>query len=318
MERGRRAVALLAHQQLAGDGLDGRRRARSLRSVARAVHHRAGPLVDRRRHDGGQRSGDALDVRRQRSRRDGGARSGQPTDRSAAAERRGRHRRIQARRSRRLAAGRHVLQSDLRQHHQPRFRGSRAADRRARGNQLVAAARPAPPPPTAATTWTPFATVPAKTGSSAPSSGSIAVSADGNTFVWVPRGGTPSYSRTTSTEKAGTTWTASTGLTAGMLVAADRVNPSKFYARRPERDRREHRRGRDVRAGVARRRPGGRDRCSESKGTSGSRRAPGLLHSQDSGATFQPVAAVNGATAVGFGMPAGRAEPTRPSTWRAP
>ncbi len=151
-------------------------------------------------------------------------------------------------------------------------------------------------------TWTPFATVPAKTGSSASNSGSIAVSADGNTFVWVPKGGTPSYSRTTSTEKAGTTWTASTGLAAGMLVAADRVNPSKFYA--------------GGRSGIFVSTDGGATFGQVSTASSGRPRpvfgiggdvwiptSAGLLHSQDSGATFQPVTAVNGATAVGFGMP---------------
>ena len=48
--------------------------------------------------------------------------SRQPFDRSAAAERPGRHRGIQARRSGRLAPERHVRQSDLRQHNEPRFR----------------------------------------------------------------------------------------------------------------------------------------------------------------------------------------------------
>ena len=36
---------------------------------------------------------------------------------------------------------------------------------------------------------------PAATGTSTPNSGSIAVSADGGTFVWVPKSGTPSYSQ---------------------------------------------------------------------------------------------------------------------------
>jgi hypothetical protein len=151
-------------------------------------------------------------------------------------------------------------------------------------------------------TWTPFATVPPKTGSSAPSSGSIAVSADGNTFVWVPKGGTPSYSRATSTEKAGTTWSASTGLAAGMLVAADRVNPSKFYA--------------GGRNGLVVSTDGGATFVQVSTAPAGRPRpvfgvegdvwvptSTGLLRSQDSGATFQPLTAVNGATAVGFGMP---------------
>jgi len=82
------------------------------------------------------------------------------------------------------------------------------------------------------TTWTPFVTVPA----ASQGSGSIAVSADGTTFLWapqVPRGATtkplPSLSR-----DHGATWTAvgpAAGAPApGAQVAADRVNPSKFYA----------------------------------------------------------------------------------------
>jgi hypothetical protein len=153
-------------------------------------------------------------------------------------------------------------------------------------------------------TWTPFPTVPAKTGSSAPGAGSIAVSADGTTFVWVPNGGTPSYSRTTSSERAGTTWTASTGLAAGMRVAADRVNPSRFYA--------------TGRSGIVVSTDGGATFGQVSATSSGRPRAvfgiegdvwiPAdsgqLLHSQDSGATFPAVSGVDGVAAVGFGMAA--------------
>jgi hypothetical protein len=143
------------------------------------------------------------------------------------------------------------------------------------------------------TTWTPFAGAPAgSTGS-----GSIAVSADGATFVWAPKKGTPSYSG-----DRGTTWTASTGLAAGTLVAADRVNPSKFYA--------------SGRGGMLASTDGGATFKQVTTPASGRPRpvfgvegdlwiptSTGLLHSQDSGATFPAVAAVNGATAVGFGAP---------------
>jgi len=142
-------------------------------------------------------------------------------------------------------------------------------------------------------TWTPFATPP--TGSTG--SGSIAVSADGATFLWAPKMGTPSWS-----QDKGTTWTASAGLTAGMLVAADRVNPSKFYA--------------TGRSGIFVSTDRGMTFTPASTTASGRPRpvfgiegdvwvptGSGLLHSQDSGATFPPVAAVNGATALGFGMP---------------
>ena len=149
-------------------------------------------------------------------------------------------------------------------------------------------------------TWTPFATAPAgSTGS-----GSIAVSADGTTFVWAPKKGTPSYTQITSTEKAGATWSASTGLTAGMLVASDRVNASKFYA--------------TGRSGIFVSTDGGQTFVQASTTASGRPRpvfgiegdvwvpttSGQLLHSQDSGATFPAVGAVNGVSAVGFGKPA--------------
>jgi photosystem II stability/assembly factor-like uncharacterized protein len=147
-------------------------------------------------------------------------------------------------------------------------------------------------------TWTPFATLPAATGTTTPNSGSIAVSADGSTFVWVPKSGTPSY----STDQ-GTTWTPSTGLTAGALVASDRVNPSKFYA--------------SGRGTMLLSTDGGKTFTSITAASSGRPRpvfgnegdvwmstGTGLTRSKDSGATWQPVAGVTGASAVGFGIPA--------------
>lgn len=74
-----------------------------------------------------------------------------------------------------------------------------------------------------AATWTPFAGSPAKVTVGA---GSIAVSADGSTYLWSPQdsGAVTSY----STDK-GTTWTASTGAPSNANVFSDRVNPKKFY-----------------------------------------------------------------------------------------
>jgi hypothetical protein len=148
------------------------------------------------------------------------------------------------------------------------------------------------------TTWAPFTTLPAATGSTTPNSGSIAVAADGSTLVWAPKSGTPSY----STDK-GTTWTASSGLTAGALVASDRVNPSKFYA--------------SGRGTMLVSTDGGKTFAATTATSSGRPRPVfgvegdlwvptnnGLLHSEDSGATWQAVAAVGGASAVGFGVPA--------------
>ncbi|MCE4554050.1 hypothetical protein [Pelomonas cellulosilytica] len=55
--------------------------------------------------------------------------------------------------------------------------------------------------------------------------GFIAVSADGQTWIWTPKGGTPHVSH-----DHGDTWTAVQGLPAGTRVIADRVNPKRFHA----------------------------------------------------------------------------------------
>jgi len=147
-------------------------------------------------------------------------------------------------------------------------------------------------------------------------SGSIAVSADGATFLWAPqvlRGATPlpSLSR-----DRGATWTACVGPAAGApapgaQVAADRVNPSKFYASDGTGMYVSTDGGTTfVKAAAI---PSGRPRpVSESRGMSGLRRIPREprpFHSQDSAATFTQVKQENGtplvdsAGAVGFGMP---------------
>jgi photosystem II stability/assembly factor-like uncharacterized protein len=56
-------------------------------------------------------------------------------------------------------------------------------------------------------------------------SGSIAVSADGSTWVWTPERA-PSY----FTRDRGTTWTASQGLHANTSIIADPIDPQSFYA----------------------------------------------------------------------------------------
>jgi hypothetical protein len=63
-------------------------------------------------------------------------------------------------------------------------------------------------------TWSPFAS------QSGTGTGKVAVSANGSTFVWDRL-----YSRNN-----GSTWTACTGLPSGARIAADRVNPNKFYS----------------------------------------------------------------------------------------
>jgi hypothetical protein len=165
------------------------------------------------------------------------------------------------------------------------------------------------------TMWTPFAAAPAVSGTAAASSGSIAVSADGGTFVWAPQRNnssvpTPSYSR-----DRGATWTACTGLAAGAQVAADRVNPSKFYA--------------SSRGAMLVSQDGGATFTATTSISTGRPRPvfglegdvwvptnSGLLHSQDSGAAFPPVVGVGAATAVGFGIPLTPAQ-TYPSVYLA-
>ncbi len=159
------------------------------------------------------------------------------------------------------------------------------------------------------TTWTPFATAPTATGNSAPSSGSIAVAADGSSFVWVPKGGTPSYARNNvAASTFGAAWTACTGLPAGALVAADRVNAAKFYAGSGGKMYASTDGGATfVPATFAQGTAAASGRPRPVFGIEGEVWVPtkaGLLHSQDSGATFASVPAVNGATAVGFGMAA--------------
>lgn len=54
--------------------------------------------------------------------------------------------------------------------------------------------------------------------------GAIAVSADGSTWVWTPRGEIPYF-----TADKGTTWTACAGLPKDTRLVADRVNAKRFY-----------------------------------------------------------------------------------------
>ncbi len=149
-------------------------------------------------------------------------------------------------------------------------------------------------------TWTRFVAAPAgSTGS-----GSIAVSADGQTFLWAPQSGTPSYSR-----DRGATWTASAGLVAGVRVAADRVNASKFYAS----GRNRVYVSTDCGANFTQTNAPASGRLRPVFGVEGElwmATGSGLLRSKDSGATLAFLPHVNAATAVGFGMAApGRTYP---------
>jgi photosystem II stability/assembly factor-like uncharacterized protein len=55
--------------------------------------------------------------------------------------------------------------------------------------------------------------------------GTVAISADGTILVWTPRRNAPSFST-----DSGTNWTQCAGLSPGLHVVADTVNPLRFYA----------------------------------------------------------------------------------------
>jgi photosystem II stability/assembly factor-like uncharacterized protein len=159
------------------------------------------------------------------------------------------------------------------------------------------------------TTWTPFpSTPPGLSGISSGGLGSmIAISSDGNTFVWAPNTGVPAYSR-----NRGTSWTVSTGAPAKLRVAADRVNPSKFYGfdgstgtEYVSTD------GGATFAATATGLPPdtGNTITNEAQpravpGREGDLWLPlsgGLYHSTDSGASFTKVGSIDGTSLVGFG-----------------
>ena len=155
-------------------------------------------------------------------------------------------------------------------------------------------------------TWTPFATAPLPpTGATFKGSGSIAISADATTFVWAATSATPAYSK-----DSGATWNVCKGLelATSARVAADRVNPSKFYASGKNAN------GQNQMFVST---DGGANFVPAAASVSGRPRpvfgiegdvwiptGSGLFHSQDSAATFAQVSQVNSAAAVGFGMPA--------------
>ncbi len=163
--------------------------------------------------------------------------------------------------------------------------------------------------------WSPFATEPAGGNGE----GVVALSADGATMVWDPRGTGPHYSR-----DQGATWTASSGVmppdgNTGALVA-DRVNPLIFYARAGGG-------GGGGGGGVFVSTDGGVSFAAAASniGSGGGSRLratlgverdvwlssnTGLWHSTDSAQSFVRSPAVTNATAFGFGQaPPGRAYP---------
>jgi len=151
-------------------------------------------------------------------------------------------------------------------------------------------------------TWTPFAKEP--TGSTG--QGSIAVSANGSTFVWAASNVATAYS-----QDHGTTWKASTGLPNNLLVASDRVNANKFYAYGNGTLYVSTNGGATFTAGASGLASSGRARAVF--GIEGDVWIPAgnqLYHSTNSGTSVTTVAGVQAATAVGFGQaPAGKTYP---------
>jgi xyloglucan-specific exo-beta-1,4-glucanase len=153
-------------------------------------------------------------------------------------------------------------------------------------------------------TWTPF-TDPAglSTGS-----GSVAVTADGGAIVWSAGDGTGVYR---STDR-GTTWTTTTGLTAGLHPVADPVDPAILHALDPDAgvlytstDG-----GSSFTATATGLPTGGNEQLKATPGVKGdlwlSALDHGLLHSTDGGKTWTTVASASSSYTLGFGKAAPR------------
>jgi hypothetical protein len=161
-------------------------------------------------------------------------------------------------------------------------------------------------------TWQPFATQPTGVSSG---SGTVAVSADGSTIMWISSdvGMQPAY----STDN-GTTWTASTGAPAQinnytqLTVFSDRVNPKKFYIFDPQY-------GPNGQTPLYVSTDGGHSFTQASvpsnyaialavspaaEGDLWLTSYNGLFHSTDSGATFNHVSGLQTSYNIGFGAPA--------------
>ncbi|MEV5749999.1 xyloglucanase [Actinoallomurus sp. NPDC052308] len=136
--------------------------------------------------------------------------------------------------------------------------------------------------------------------------GTVAAAADGSRFVWSPDGTGVYYS-----VGFGNSWTASSGIPSGARVAADRVNPKKFYGLSGGRLYVSTDGGATFTATAATGLPssghvkavaGHEGDIWLAGGTSGS--AYGLWHSTDSGATFTKLSNVQEADNIGFGKAA--------------
>jgi len=153
-------------------------------------------------------------------------------------------------------------------------------------------------------------------GSDPPNSsgaGTIAISADGKTIEWTPRRSAPVY----STDR-GVSWTACAGLSPGISVVADPVNPAQFYACDPRTGRvLTSTNGAASFASTPATFPtaenfggggGSGAMLSATPGLEGDLwlafRSNGLCHSTDAGTTFTKPGSVQEAYSLGFGKPA--------------
>ncbi|MDO7906427.1 sialidase family protein [Paenibacillus sp. JX-17] len=169
-------------------------------------------------------------------------------------------------------------------------------------------------------TWKPGSNAWAASKDDKTEGGSVAVSADGSTIVWSPKGSDRpvSYSR-----DLGMTWTPSQGVPAQSRVSADRVNPNQLYAFHEGKFYISTDRGATFSASQAGGLP--QSLTSNFKAVPGKEgdiwlgsavdnshkeNAYGLWHSTDSGKTFTKLSNVSEAATVGFGKAApGQAYP---------
>ncbi|WP_043672278.1 cellulose binding domain-containing protein [Streptomyces xylophagus] len=138
--------------------------------------------------------------------------------------------------------------------------------------------------------------------------GTVAAAADGSRFVWSPAGAGVQY-----TTGFGSSWSASSGIPAGAIVEADRVDAKTFYGFKSGKFYVSSDGGATFTASSATGLPSGDSvRFKALSGTKGDvwlaggagDGAYGLWHSTDGGATFAKLANVDQADAIGFGKAA--------------
>ncbi len=138
--------------------------------------------------------------------------------------------------------------------------------------------------------------------------GTVAAAADASRVLWAPTSAPVSY----STDN-GNSWTASTGIPQGAVVASDRVNAKKFYGFGQGKFWVSTDGGATFTASATtglpttasiKAVPGHEGDIWVAGGSTNSSGVNGLWHSTDSGATFTKLSSLTGADVVGFGMAA--------------